>query len=420
MPPPRGVVGGAGGICAQYADLSLLAGLFAAAAAAAARDAARLSRYLADPELIASAVLDPFGAARFEAVLSDAVTRLEALAARCAAVSLALRVAAVRYAAADRLAGTLRTTLGPWLAAPAAVGAATVTLLDSRDPSAAAQRLLTDDPELADVAVGPRVATSTRVLALLWPDGRARLTTAGADPAADAAGPPRSLADLITGLAHRGDGSPGEVDVRIISAGPGAPRHVVVDIPGTRDWTLHRHSRDVTSLATNLRALAGEPTAYEIGVVDALRRAGVRPADDVVLIGHSEGGMIAVNAASRAAVRGEFHIGHVITAGAPIGLLSAHLPASVALLALENDGDVVPHLDGRRNPDRPNLVTVTLAHNQHRVLANHDLRRSYLPGAEDVQASRNLSLRTYLIGLAGVFTGDRVSTQTFVISRGYP
>jgi hypothetical protein len=420
MPPPRGVFGGADGISAHYADLNLLARVFAAAAVAASTGAVRLSSYLADPELIASALLDPFGAARFEAALADAAARLEALAARCAAVGLALRVAALRYAAADRLAGTLGATLGPWLAVPAAAGSATVTLLGSGDPFAAAQRLVTDDPALADLAVGPGVATRARVLALLWPDGRARLAATGADLDDDAAGPPRSLTDLIFGLAHRSEGRPGEIDVRIISAGPSEPRHVVVDIPGTRDWTLHRRTRDVTSLATNLRALSGEPTAYEVGVVDALRRAGVSSADDVVLVGHSEGGMIAVNTASRAAVRREYHISHVITAGAPIGLLSAHVPACTAVLALENDGDVVPHLDGRRNPDRPNVVTVTLARNQHRVLANHDLRTSYLPGAQDVQASRNLSLRTFLTGLAGVFSGTRISTQTFVISRGYP
>jgi hypothetical protein len=419
MPPP-GVYGGAGGISAQYDDLSLLAALLAAAALAASTAAVRLSRYLADPELIASAVLDPFGAGRFEVALGEAVARLEALAARCAAVGLRLRLAALQYAAADRLAGTLRTSLGPWLAAPAAAGTAAGTLLGSGDVSAAAQRLLTDDPALVDLAIGPRVATSARELALLWPDGRGRLSAAGADPSADAAGPPRSLVDLIAGLAHRGDGRPGEIDVRIISAGLGGPRHVVVDIPGTRDWSLQQRNSDVTSLATNLRALASEPTAYETGVVDALRRAGVRPGDDVVLIGHSEGGMIAVNAASRATVRAQFHISHVITAGAPIGLLSAHVPASTAVLALENDGDVVPHLDGRANPDRPNVVTVTLARNQHRVLANHDLRISYLPGAQDVQVSRNPTLRTFLTGLAGVFSGDRISTQTFVISRGYP
>ena len=131
---------------------------------------------------------------------------------------------------------------------------------------------------------------------------------------------------------------------------PGAPRHVVVDIPGTKSWSLAAHNSDVTSIATNLRSLAGERTAYEEGIELAMRQAGVRPDDDVVLLGHSEGGMVAVNAATRFAQTGEFHVDRVITAGAPISATVDRIPRSVQVLALENAGDVVPHLDGQPNP----------------------------------------------------------------------
>jgi pimeloyl-ACP methyl ester carboxylesterase len=148
-------------------------------------------------------------------------------------------------------------------------------------------------------------------------------------------------------------------------------------------------------------------------------RAGVRPDDDVVLVGHSEGGMVAVNAATHFAGSGEFHVGHVITAGAPAGLLMDRVPATVQVLALENAGDVVTHLDGRPNPDRANVTTVTLHRDRGDVGRNHDLADSYLLGADDVVASPDPSVQAYLRGLAPFFGAGTVHTERYLITRVY-
>ncbi|MDT4940907.1 MAG: hypothetical protein QOJ34_996, partial [Pseudonocardiales bacterium] len=176
---------------------------------------------------------------------------------------------------------------------------------------------------------------------------------------------------------------------------------------------------DVTSLTTDGRALVGEQTAYEQGVLAAMHRAGVRPADDVLLVGHSEGGLVAVNAARDAVANGTFNVTHVVTAGAPLGLIAGSLPSSVQLLALENERDVVPHLDGKENPDRVNVTTATTEHGDGTVTGDHAITGAYLPIAADVQASSNRSIRDFLTGADGFFRASSVETRTFQISRRY-
>jgi pimeloyl-ACP methyl ester carboxylesterase len=245
------------------------------------------------------------------------------------------------------------------------------------------------------------------------------VTSLGDDTAADATGPPRSLRDVLAGLGRRDLGQPGEIDLRLLD-GVDDRRRVIVDVPGTKDWSLAGHNRDVTSLVTNLRAIAGGVTTYERGIVEALHSAGVRPGDDVLLVGHSEGGMVAVDAARHLTASGEFHVSHVVTAGAPIGLVAGGVPSDVEVLAVENEGDVVPHLDGAPNPDRVNVTTVTVHHDHGAVLANHDVNVSYVPGAADIDASTDPSLRAYLAGLAGFLTAGTVRTCRYLITRSYP
>jgi pimeloyl-ACP methyl ester carboxylesterase len=114
-------------------------------------------------------------------------------------------------------------------------------------------------------------------------------------------------------------------------------------------------------VGTDLRAMAGLNTSYEEGVMQALDAAGVGPHTDVMLVGHSEGGIIAINTARDAVRSGRFRVTHVVTAGSPIGEVSDELPRSVQVLALENDDDVVPATDSADNPEDPNITTVHVA-----------------------------------------------------------
>jgi hypothetical protein len=428
MPRPISVRGGADGVEAHYDDMAAAARLFGRAAGDTSEAAFALHGYLAHPAVAASALIDPAGAAAFEARLLaalDGPAGVTWLVARCAGVDVALRAAAAAYLAADRLDATLAPSIGAVAHAPLAVRAG-VAALAGGEPGEAVPAALTGDPELVDLGVDAAAralgagsaASSVRLLQRVFADGQPQVGDLGADSVADAPGPPRTLRDVLAGLAHRNLGRPGEIDVRLLVGADGR-RRAIVDVPGTKDWSLAAHNGDVTSLATNLRALTGEATTYERGIVEAMHRAGVRSDDDVLLVGHSEGGLVALGAARHLARNGEFHVSHVVTAGAPIGLLGDAVPSRVDVLAIENAGDVVPHLDGARNPDRVNLTTVTTHHDHGSVGADHDLDASYLPGAADVDASDNPSVRAYIAGLAGFLTATAVQTRTYVITRRY-
>lgn len=76
-----------------------------------------------------------------------------------------------------------------------------------------------------------------------------------------------------------------------------------------------------------------------------------------MLVGHSQGGVVAAQAAADSA-RGTlgYIITHVVTAGSPVAL--ADVPPSVQVLSLENVNNLVPQLDGEPNPASANHTTV--------------------------------------------------------------
>jgi pimeloyl-ACP methyl ester carboxylesterase len=154
-------------------------------------------------------------------------------------------------------------------------------------------------------------------------------------------------------------------------------------------------------------------------VLAAMRSAGVRSSDDVMIVGHSEGGLVAVTTARDAAKSGEFNVTHVITAGAPIGRTVGSMPSKVQVLALENKTDVVPHLDGVANPDKRNVTTASSRHGNGTIDNDHGLRSAYAPVAADVAASSDPSLRDYLAGVDQYFHATGVETHTYQITRRY-
>jgi hypothetical protein len=422
QPQPVSVTGGSNGITANCADMLTLAGRFGAAGEDTLGAALSLHGYLAAPSVASSAVFDPIGFARFELELLGALDGWQGLSwagLECAALDAELRAAAAAYAGAERLSTEVHdVVLGvagfvPALTAGAAVLAAT------GDPISAAETVLADDPQLADVVVTalgvpPLLAAAGNRI----PDGHGVVRHPGIDRSGAAGRPPRSLSDILRNLSQRdGDVHHGEIDVRILTM-PDGSRRVIVDITGTKSWTPFP-TRDVTSLTTNGRALVGRRTAYEGGVLAAMRRAGVRRTDEVMLVGHSEGGMVAVTTARDAARSGEFDVTHVVTVGSPIGRTVAAVPARVKVLALENTRDVVPHLDGVANPDRPNVTTVSSRHGDGTVVGDHDINGSYVAVASDVDASSNRSVRDFLGGARQYFQATTVETHTYQVQRRY-
>ena len=411
--------GGSGGIAADCNEIMALAGHFGEAATDTLWATSTLSCYLLDPFLAASALLDPVGYAEFEAEMVFALGSLSWAGTVCGTLDGELRVAAVAYEGVDRLetdAGDL--VLGGLRAGPA-LAEGVATLARTGSPLAAAEALVAADPQLADVLITALgVPARLQVLAHEIPDGVGLPLPTGVDHAGPAGRPPRRLTDLVADLGQRNDDERhGMIDVRVLTM-PDGSRRAIVDITGTKSWDPLPTS-DITSLTTNGRALVGEHTAYEQGVLAAMHRAGVQRGDEVMLVGHSEGGMVAVNAARDAVASGEFNVTHVITAGAPIGLTVGAVPSPVQVLAMENRKDVVPHLDGRANPDEPNVTTAVTEHGDGTIVGDHGIESAYLAVAADVQASDNPSIRDFLASAAGFFRARTVDTHTYQIRRSY-
>jgi hypothetical protein len=419
-PDPVSVRGGAGGIAADVDEMLAMARRFGAAAHDTLAAAFQLHGYLFDFGNTVSALLDPVGYAQYEADLLDALDGLHGLTwlgAHAGVIDGELRVAANAYEQADRLSSDVHETVTALIGAPPALIAAAGELGRSGNPIAAAQAALVRDPEVADIVVDALgISATLAVLAGRIPDGHGVVRNPGVDAFGVAALPPRRLTDLIRNLAQRsGQGPHGEIDVRILTM-PDGSRRAIVDITGTKSWDPLPTS-DITSLTTNGRALVGRRTAYEQGVLAAMRTAGVRRTDHVMIVGHSEGGMVAVTTARDATRSGEFDVTHVVTAGAPIGQSVAGAPGRVQVLALENRTDVIPHLDGTANPDRPNVTTASGERGDRTVRGDHDLTRSYLPLAGDVQASQHRSVREFLHTARGYFGATQVVTHTYQIVR---
>lgn len=132
----------------------------------------------------------------------------------------------------------------------------------------------------------------------------------------------------------------------------------VVAIPGTQIWPTNL--RTVFNMTSNydladddlaVRAQADSARA----TIAAMRQAGIDPGDDVVLVGHSQGGMVATTVA--AASIGTYNVRHVVTAGSPV---SHHgLPPGIKATHIETQGEGVSDTDGDENPATPDQVTVT-------------------------------------------------------------
>lgn len=131
----------------------------------------------------------------------------------------------------------------------------------------------------------------------------------------------------------------------------------VVQIPGTQVWSPERGVDNPYDLTSNVALMSQQERAVVTeAVAQAIRDAGLTADDAVMLVGHSQGGIIAAAIASDPELQQTLDIDSVFVAGAPIGRFP--IPDDVAVLAIEHAEDAVPKLDARDNPDRPNWTTI--------------------------------------------------------------
>jgi pimeloyl-ACP methyl ester carboxylesterase len=163
--------------------------------------------------------------------------------------------------------------------------------------------------------------------------------------------------------------------------------------------------------------------ASERGVEQALVMAGAVAGARVLLVGHSQGGIISANLATRSGFHffnskvppTDFKVVGLVTAGAPIGHLRNQM--NVPTMAIEHSNDLVPKLDGQLNPNRSNWVTATRSINGANPLEAHELK-NYVETAKLVDSSDDSGASVIRGRLLELTKGTQVvETRWFEITR---
>ncbi len=165
------------------------------------------------------------------------------------------------------------------------------------------------------------------------------------EPVSTVAGALETLAPLYPDAG----GAPGGFRIDKLTAPDGSVAWEVF-VPGSQGVA----DSNPLSWRNNPAAFIGLDAASTQMVFTAMRAVGVKPTQPVVVTGHSQGGMVAVNVANHPRAK-EYSIEGVITAGSPISNLAA--PEGLTL-ALEHTEDPVPGLDDASNAVEPGTVTV--------------------------------------------------------------
>lgn len=240
---------------------------------------------------------------------------------------------------------------------------------------------------------------------------------------------PTDLPSLMQGVSDgyqvgQAPGSNGDIRITRIDNGTGTPAYVVA-IPGTESWSPSAGGQP-RDLSANLGLVAGNPTAAAESVRMAMDAAGIAPGSPVMLVGHSQGGIIAGQLASDPAFVERYGVTHVMTYGAPIDHMQ--LAPGVGVLQVQHGADLVPRLDlGGLSPttgfpDRETTVTLDSPGHFWQLATNH----SYTEYASSVRAELATDsqaahiLRDYQSTLAPflVTPGGTATAVDVPVSRG--
>lgn len=196
----------------------------------------------------------------------------------------------------------------------------------------------------------------------------------------------------------------------------GQPRTVLVYVPGTQTLGLGEGENPL-DMQSNILAMAGSGNASsERAVLEAMRQAGVTESDEVIFIGHSQGGLLAANLTQNPA--GYIAAG-LITIGAPLAQIKL---TSVPVMAIEHVNDPVPNVSGRVNPIQKNWVTIqrkALASESEAPMHSHSLK-SYRNTTEQVDSSKRAGVSNIREELLSKIRGSKFGTALdFVISREF-
>lgn len=165
--------------------------------------------------------------------------------------------------------------------------------------------------------------------------------------------------------------------------------------PGNEPW-------DMTS---NINAIAGsEAGSYQAAEL-AMKEAGIEATDNVIVVGHSQGGLIA----AQLAASGNYRITDVVTVGAPVHHVET--PRSTNTVVVEHAEDVIPALSGVATPATAGRIVVNTSlyegkpAPQNEVLPAHSLSR-YQETAKLMDSSKDPELTAEKAKIRRALSGE--------------
>lgn len=150
----------------------------------------------------------------------------------------------------------------------------------------------------------------------------------------------------------RAGGAAGQVQILKHVAGDGGVSWSVV-LKGTQEWMPG--AQNPQDMESNLQVVGRQVSDQQLSAEAAMDLAGIKPWEPVEVVGHSQGGAVALALATSARLAPRYNFVSVLTAGAPTGTTAA--PKALSVLNVENLADAVPALDGAAAPVGKNAVT---------------------------------------------------------------
>lgn len=190
----------------------------------------------------------------------------------------------------------------------------------------------------------------------------------------------------------------------------------LVIVPGTQPYRKDANPFDPRGI---LDSLGHDSNNYAEAFAKALEFSGAKPGAEVILSGHSQGGIHIANLAKHPLLREKFKIKTVLTLGSPVGPID--LPEEVRALHLEDGTDPVPGMDGMPNRRKPQQITVNFPEpaNPQRLESEgfgkgHQLQ-NYRDHLKHLQDTPNPELAPIINGL--MFTPGPLKLHSFRLRR---
>ncbi|MFT4147689.1 MAG: hypothetical protein QM632_02705 [Micrococcaceae bacterium] len=195
----------------------------------------------------------------------------------------------------------------------------------------------------------------------------------------------------------------------------------IVYIPGLQDknpFFNHDNPHDIDSC---MKGFKGEDSDHKKAIRDSMKTAGIAPNDQVLLAGHSLGGISSIGLLNDPRVMKNYSIAGVITMGSPIEHL--HIPQKVPVLSLNNEKDPVHQLDSpfKRHQSSPQLGSALHSSVSFTPPSGNEFNDHFMPdyihSAKQLDTSNDPSLKVMNAVLSSVAPFGAKATTTHYTNK---